>query len=153
VPDVGLVLALALASRLPTSDLPWVGLCVGVARAALSVDPPAAVIAAYLGVVGVARAFRTVVEIKSPPASALLAFVLTLAVASWLGFVHTREAAAALGPSAALEVPIAPVVFAAWRGALATALTAALFSAALAHLPGLSPLHRRRVWRVGASFR
>jgi hypothetical protein len=154
VPDVGLVLALALAARLPTHDLPWVGLCVGLARASLSVDPPAAVIAGYLGAVAVARSFRSVVEIKSPPAIGLLAFLLALCLSGWLGLVHAQRAAKALGSGAALAVSISPVHWGgAWRGALATGLTAALLSAGLARLPGLSPLYRRKVWRAGASSR
>jgi hypothetical protein len=148
VPDLGLVLLLALAARLPTGDLPWVGLCVGVARASLSVDPPAAVIAGYLGAVAVARAFRSVVEIKSPPAIGLFGFALAMGLSGWLGFVHAQRAAAELGPGAAL-----PALGGAWRSALATGVIAALFSAVLARLPGLSPLYRRRVWRVGASSR
>jgi hypothetical protein len=150
VPDVGLVLALALAARLPTRDLPWVGLCVGLARASLSVDPPAAVIAGYLGAVAVARAFRSVIEIKSPPAIGLLAFVLALGLAGWLGLVHAQRAAAALGPGAELAISVPGGT---WRGALATGITAALLSAALARLPGLTPLYRRKVWRAGASSR
>jgi hypothetical protein len=149
VPDVALVLMLGLAARLPSADVPLVGLCVGVAGATVSVDPAASVLAAALGVVGMARGVRSVIEIKSPPVAGLLAFVATLCVRFWLAWVHETRIALELGVSA----PPSPGLWAAaWPGALTTALVAMLFGGVLAHLPGLTPLRRRRPWRVGASF-
>ena len=150
VPDVGLVLLLSLAARFPSADIPLIGLCVGVARASISVDAAASVLAASLGAVGMARGVRSVIEIKSPPVAGLLAFVVALCVHVWLAWVHEVRIASELAASAP------PRLFGfwsqAWPCALSTALVAMLFGAALSHLPGLSPLRKRRPWRVGASF-
>jgi len=149
VPDVGLVLMLSLAARLPSTDVPLVGVCIGVAGAAVSIDPSAGVLAAALGAVAIARGVRSVIEIKSPPVAGLLAFVVSLCVQFWLAWVHTTRIALELGASA----PASDGLWAqAWPSALTTALVAMSCGGVLAHLPGLTPLRRRRPWRVGASF-
>jgi len=149
VPDVGLVLMLSLAARLPNAEVPRVGVCVGLAGAAVSVDPAAAVLAAALGAVAIARGVRSVIEIKSPPVAGLLAFTASLGVQFWLARVHGARIALELGAAAPASGEFWTQ---AWPRALTTALVATFLGGVLAHLPGLTPLRRRRPWRVGASF-
>lgn len=158
VPDAGLALLLALASRLERSDLPAVALTVALGRLAVSVESPPAVLAAALATALFAAALRSVLEIGEPLARTVLAFVLALAWARWQAFaLETRAFAEAALFAGSLEESWRAV-----RGALgphaitraaATAALALVFGPALAHLPGLTPLRRKRTWHAAASAR
>lgn len=151
-PDLALAVLVALAARIPVHELPKLGLAMAVARAAVSVDAPAAVLASSLAAVAIARGVRSVVEIDSAPLSASLAFALALAQSAWLELVHRVR----LGPEVqrALDSAGESVSSAsAWRMALSTAVCVALLGGALARLPGLSPLRKRKTWAVAGSSR
>jgi hypothetical protein len=151
-PDLGAVLLIALAARVQARDLPLVGLAIAVGRLAVSVDPPAAVLAGVLGVTALVRGLRSAVEVGGPLPRTLLAGAATLLIAAWLSFVHdfhaAREAAfAAPGVSGLSSVSLS------WRAALTAAGVSLALGPALARLPGLTPLRRRRGWQVAASGR
>jgi hypothetical protein len=158
VPDVGLVLLLSLCSRLERREAPRVALAVALGRIAVSVEPPPAVLAACLGLALVVAGLRAVVELGDPLARTLLALVAALAVARWHALVLSSRALADAG----LYAESLGASWTAVRGALGphalsraalTALMALVFAPALAHLPGLTPLRRRRTWHAAASAR
>jgi hypothetical protein len=158
VPDVGLVLLLALCSRLERRDLPRVALVVALGRVAVSVEPVPALLASCLGVVIVVAGLRSMVELGDPLARTLLALVAALAIARW----HTLVASTRALQDASLYAESLAASWTAVRGALgphaltraaATALVALAFGPALAHLPGLTPLRRKRTWHAAASAR
>ena len=158
VPDAGLVLLLALASRLERADLPAVALTVALGRLAVSVESPPAVIAAALTTALLAAGLRSVVEIGEPFARTALAFALALAWARWQAYaLESRAFADAALFAGSLESSWRSV-----RGALgphalsraaATAALALALGPALSHLPGLTPLRRKRTWHAAASAR
>lgn len=158
VPDVGLVLLLSLGSRLERRDLPWVALAVALGRIAVGVEPVPAVLAACLGLALLVAGLRSVLEVTDPLARTLLAFLAALAVARWHALVLSTRAledaslyAGSLGASwTAVRGAFGPHAL---TRALATAAVALVFAPGLAHLPGLTPLRRKRTWHAAASAR
>ncbi len=158
VPDAVLVLLLSLCARLDRKDLPKAALVVGLARSAVSIEPAASLLAGVLGVVLVVRVLSSVLEIGDPPARTVLAFLGALLLARWQALVLERDVLAAAGLAApSLAETWRDAVGAlgprAWSRAAATALCALMLGPALAHLPGLTPLRRRRTWHAAASAR
>ncbi len=151
-PDLGMVLLVALATRVQARDLPTTALAVALGRLALSVDPPAAVLAGVLGVAALVGGLRTAIEVGGPLPRALLAAAATVLLAAWLGFVHDLHAAR----QAVLVMPGLSALggeAVGWRAALSSASVSLFLGPALACLPGLTPLKRRRGWQVAASGR
>lgn len=137
IPDFGLVLALSLLARLETADVPLCTLLTAVARSTASVEPNIALCAGLMGVFVLALAARTVVELTGPMWRTLAAGVLVFAFDAWLMLVqreHLRFQSIEIGLSLSR----------AWPAALASALLALCAGPLLAHLPGLTPLRRRR---------
>lgn len=158
VPDGALVLLLVLASRLETGDLPRLALVVALGRIAVSVEPPATVLAGTLAAVLVVRGLRSIVEVDDALMRTALALLGVLLLARWQGFVlATRTSAGAsfhaAGLSASWAEAVEPFGPHAWSRAAATALLALLAGPAFAHLPGLTPLRKRRTWHRAASAR
>jgi hypothetical protein len=154
VPDLGLVLLLGLAARLSHEDLPKAALVIAVARCAVSIDAPVAVIAACLGAAALARALRGVFEIGDALPRALLAGGSAWLVTAWLTIVHDlRDARLALQTSGTPPElgQLARALATAWPPALSTAFAALLLGPLLAQLPGLTPLAKKRQWHVIAS--
>jgi hypothetical protein len=148
-PDLGVALLVVLASRAGRSELPAVGLAIGLGRIAVSVDPPAAVLAGLLGVTLVVSALRGVLEVGGALPRAALAGASAALFAAWLGFVHDFRTADLLRvQTLELHTPAAG-----WPSALTTAVATLVLAPVLAHLPGLSPLSRRTKWQVVASGR
>jgi hypothetical protein len=136
VPDLGLLLLLALegrlreGGRLPQRRLLVAALVIALARAAFSSDPPLALAAGYLGVAGVLGALRQWVELDHPFARATLAGGAALALgAFWI---------------LSAELPNEVLRALPWEPALATAAAAVVVLPALGRLPGLTPLARAR---------
>ena len=158
VPDLALVLALSLAARLPAEDMLKVAFAVALGRIAVSIQPPVALLAGYLGILLFARGLRSVLELSGPLQRTLLGALAALLFTGWLAYVHAQRAggvaAHALAPGAAADSlrPLA-VALGAWPAALSTGLCALLLGPALARLPGLTPLRRRRPWSRAASLR
>lgn len=144
-PDLGIALMVALAARTTPHEIAWVAVCLGISRASVSVDPPAALLAASLVGGALLRGARSMVPIESPPLTAGLAFALTLGQGVWLQFVQLQRAATAGAGEVGLDLPIG--------AALTTALAAVLVGGFCLRLPGLSRLAGRKTWVVGASSR
>lgn len=153
-PDLGLVLFLALAARVPREDLPALGLSVALGRCALSVDPPAAILAAFLGAGLLCGAARSVVDLGSGLLRGGFGALLAAGVAGWLGWVHRvrhLEASAAWGVAWSPDAPGAePALL---RLALATGLASFVAGPLLARLPGLTPLRKKKPWPLADSRR
>jgi len=139
-PDLGLLLLLACAGRFESRDVPKAALIVGLSRAAFSVEPPSALLVGLLGAGAVVVGVRSVAEVNGPLMRSVLAFLCSWVFAAWLVLVHIVRVERAGG-----EAPLAlGFVLSLWRGALVTALAALVLGPALAYLPGLSRLRRRR---------
>lgn len=137
MPDLGLLALLALAARLPERDLAALALIGALARIALSATPPDAILAGYLAVVGFGFGLRSVVDVRGMGMRAVLAGVAVLCFDAWLLLVDAahldpRAQGAELGASGLL-----PAAGAAAAGAF-------LLGPLLVHLPGLTPLRKRR---------
>ncbi len=145
-PELGLIFACSLASRLSTSDLPAIALCVGLSRAALSLDPIAAVLAAYFGAILFVRSVRAIFELTSPlvfaPAVGLAAFCVSI----WLSLVRETRVVHALGLGD-------DALASAFATALVTTIASLVLGPWMAYLPGLSPLQRSSPWSSADSVR
>jgi hypothetical protein len=145
-PSFGIVLACSLAARWSTSSLLGVALCVGLARAALSIDSVEAVLACHLGAVLVVRVVRSVLEVTSPPIFASLCAAIGAGATIWLALVRESRLVHTLAlPDGA--------IFDALRAAFATAIAALVLGPWMAYLPGLSPLKRSSPWSSADSRR
>jgi len=144
-PDLELALFVALAARAQASDIAKFALCLGLARAAVSIDPPAAVLAAALGTGALLRIARGGVQVDNPVIAAGLACTACIARGAWLEAVHFHTRAASIVEWTHVEV--------AWRAGISTGAATALLGGVLASLPGLGSLSRRKTWAVGASLR
>jgi hypothetical protein len=155
IPDLPLIFLLALGTRVPREDLPRAGLAVALARCATSIEPPVALLAAYLGVAALIHAVRRVIDVSGPAPRALLAGGCALLVQVWLAVVHDVRVAAELaraGEHVPIGTSLARALFA-WPAAISAAALALAGGAALGWFPGFSLLVRRRAWRVAASSR
>ena len=136
VPDVGVVLLVACATRFSARDVPKAALVVALARVAYSVEPPSALLAGFLAAALLVRAARSALELGGALARSLVAGGVAWTLATWLVFVHaSRAPSLGLGPAPPID-RLTP--------ALASALLALIAGPLLARLPGLSPLAGRR---------
>lgn len=137
VPEVGLVLALSVLSRLDEREAPVLALLLALARLPYSGESAVAILAGALGVCLLGLAMRSVVELTGPLWRTLTTGVLVAVFDLWLAVVHaSRPAGAAAG---------LPVGFGSLLAVACSSGLLALFAGpALAHLPGLSPLRSRR---------
>jgi hypothetical protein len=146
-PDLGVALFVVLAGRVPRDSLLATGVALALGRIAVTVEPPAAVLAGLLALQGLLAALRSVVVIRGAAARALLAGLSAALLAEWLALVHAARASA--GSSwftPELDPPSA-------RIALATAAAALILGPLFAWLPGMTPLVRKKPWEVAASSR
>jgi hypothetical protein len=144
-PDLHSALFVALSARIAASDISRLALCMGIARVAVSIDTPAAVLAGALAAGALLRTARGAVTLDNPMVTAALAFAVSLGNGAWLELVHLQTRAQAT-QSWSASGPC-------WRGAISTAVATMLLAGVLVHLPGLSSLLRRKTWAVGASLR
>jgi len=137
VPEIGLVLALAVLARLDEREAPILALIVALSRLAYSGEPVAALLAGSLGLILLALAVRSVVELTGPLWRTVTTAALVAAFDLWLAVTH---AARPVGASAGLAVGFGSLLAAAFSSGLL-----ALFAGpTLARLPGLTPLRSRR---------
>ena len=156
VPDLALVFAIGLGAVIGHEDLPKLALALALARSAVSIDPPVANFAAFLGVAALVRAVAGVIDTAGPLPRALLAFASAELVHAWFSVVHRLRVAEELARAAefapASAAPLEALA-SALPTALATALCALIAAPLLARLPGTRPLIQKRRWRVVASPR
>ena len=146
-PDLGMALLVALAGRVRRDLLLNAALSIALGRIAVSIDPPAAVLAGYLVSMALLGGLRTVVVIREGLARGVLAGAASALLSEWLVLVHEARAGGALTWFAPEIDP--PSV----RLASATALSTLILGPLLARLPGMSLLTRRGPWEVAASGR
>lgn len=137
MPDLGLVLVLSLLAQLETRDAPLLALCAALARASVSAEPHVALLAGFFGIVALALAARSVVELTGPLSRALVCGALVVVFDGWLVLVHRVRVHEVAG-----VLPLS--VFIAWPAGITSALLALVAGPLFAHLPGLTPLRRRR---------
>ncbi len=137
VPDLGLVLVFSVLARLEARDAPWMVVSALVARAALAVEPAVALAAGFALVVALVFFVRGAFELTMATWRALFCGLSVLVFDGWLVFVqHVRGLAE--GSSFVLAMlALVPV-------AITSALVSLACGPLLAHLPGLTPLRRRR---------
>ena len=136
-PDLGVVLLLALTARLTTARARWAAFWIACARISFSGDPALAIVAGYLGFVGLCRVLRAAVELDRPLVRGLLGGLSALVLA-WFW----TNAYAFGRPSYGVDANLATFQT---TGAVATALTALVLGGLVTRLPGLSPLWSRRL--------
>lgn len=158
LPDLGLVLFVALGVRMPAEDLPRIALCVALGRLAVTIDPPAAVLAAFLLAALAVRAVRSVVELRGAVARTVTAGLFAQGLFVWLAFVQDRRAAIeaasrarAIPPEWASDGAWSLAAWSSLPPAVSTALCALVFGGALTRLPGLTPLRERKSWERAVS--
>jgi len=145
VPDLGLVLAVALVARGHPRDVPALAMLWGFARAAFAIDPPFAIFAGAAGVLVLARAMRSVVETHGALPRAFIAGACVLVFDAWLIAVHhVRHESLWVSVGSSPLTGLVETLLAAWPAAASTALCALVVGPMLARLPGLTPLRRGR---------
>lgn len=135
VPDLGLVLLFAWAARLRGARAPLAALCVAVARASFSADPPLAIAAAVLTALGLFLALGAGLEVDRPLLRAFLC-----GAGAWISsllLVTARTLALDGDPTFLAGHPL-------WPSALATALACLLLAPLATRLAGLAPLAKVR---------
>lgn len=137
IPEVGLVLAVAVLARLDEREIPVLVLLVALARLAFSGEPAAALLAGSLGLALLGLCVRSVVELTGPLWRTLTTGALVAAFELWLAVVH-----AAHPEAAGAGLPIGPGSL--LVSATSSALLALFAGPTLARLPGLTPLRSRR---------
>lgn len=137
MPDLGLVLVLSLVAQLEARDALLLALCAALARMSVSSEPGVALLAGFLGIVGLALTARSVVELTGPVSRALVCGLLVVVFDGWLVLVHSVRARELAGP-----LPLSVLV--AWPAGITSAVLALVAGPLFAHLPGLTPLRRRR---------
>lgn len=141
-PDLGLLLLVACAAGLEKRDVPLATLIVACGRLAYTVEPPEAILAAFLGVSVLCQWVRRLVELENLGLRMCLCGGGAFLTGLWLALVHASRSAS-VGASTGLD---------SWRHAfgpsfatgITTGLCGLVLVGAFAHLPGLSPLRRPR---------
>lgn len=137
VPDIGLVLALSVMARAEVADTPVLALLAAVARSAFGPEPPIVLLAGFMLVVFLALAARTTVELAGPLWRTITALAFVLILNAWFGFAR--------GMREPLGDPLqASLAYAALPTAFVSALLAFAAGPLFAHLPGLTPIRRRK---------
>jgi hypothetical protein len=137
VPEIGLVLALAVLARLDEREAPILALVLALSRLAFCGEPVAALLAGSLGLVLLALAVRSVVELTGPLWRTVTTAALVAAFDLWLAVAH---GARPVGVAAGVPVGFGSLLAAAFSSGFL-----ALFAGpTLARLPGLTPLRSRR---------
>lgn len=137
VPDLALVLVFSVVARIEPKDGPGVVIVALLARAALAVEPGAALGAGLLGLVFLELWARGLFELTAPTWRALFAGVMVFAFDAWLALLHAVRGGAGPEPFVLVLAALLPAAF-------LSALVSLALGPALAHLPGLSPLRSRR---------
>jgi hypothetical protein len=137
LPDLVLVLAIALSARAKHGRALAVVAVIAIVRAAFGVETPLAVLAAFLTAGLVLEWLRRWFDFQDPFLCATTAFALSLGLGAWWRIVqHSR------GAGARADVDWAPLAL--LGAAAVTAFAALALAPLLSKLPGLRPLWRTR---------
>lgn len=134
IPDLSMLLLLALCAELDSRDVPLLCGALALARLSFSVEPIEATLCGLFTIGAAALGVRSVAETQGPLVRTLWSGVAVLGYSSWLIVVHQARSGAGLGLS--------------WQVALPTAFSSAgfalLFGPLFVRLPGLTPLKKVR---------
>ena len=114
-------------------------LIVGLARVAHSIEPPAALLAGFLGVALAVQSVRRFAELEQPLVRLGLCAGAALFFGLWLNLVHAVRTGMDVGMGGLVSA-LGQVM----PGAVSTTFFGLLFATSFARLPGLSPLRRQR---------
>lgn len=134
-PNLGVILIVAVAPKLSPGTMRGLVLVLCAAHASLSLDPPVAVAAGYLGMASVYRGVASTFQLEGLAARAFAAGLISFLLAWWLHLVQVAR----LG-SVGEEV----LGFAGWKVAVATAIASTALAPIFARLPGIRRLGGRR---------
>lgn len=134
VPDISMVLLLALCAELDSRDVPFLCGVLAFTRLAFTVEPVEATICGLFVVGAAALGVRSVAEAGGPLVRSLWGGLAVLGYSSWLLAVHETRMGESLGLDWRIAVPTA----------ISSACLALLLGPALSRLPGLTPLRRVR---------
>lgn len=130
-PNLGVILLVAVAPRVGRGTLRGVVFVLWAAHSALSLDPPIAVLAGYLGVAAIYGGTASTFQLEGLAARAVAAGAISFLLSWWLFAVHVAR----LAPSAGIGLE-----FDGWKGAAATVVSAAVLAPLFARLPGVRRL-------------
>jgi len=136
VPDAGVVLLIGLVARTRPSGLWSAALAIAAGRIAVGIEPPFAVLTAYLAAGGVHAALCRLVHGNQVFVRLVASGLYSAGLVLWLIAVHESRSQVDLG-----LLERAPLY--AIQTAVTTALAAAVLSPLLAHLPGLGEWRER----------
>ena len=134
VPDLSLVLLLALCAELDSRDVPFLCGILAFARLTFTVEPVEATLCGLFVLGAAALGIRSVAEAAGPLVRTLWGGLAVLGYSSWLLLVHETRMGVGLDLDWRIGVPTA----------ISSALLALLMGPALSRLPGLTPLRRVR---------
>jgi len=134
VPDISMVLLLALCAELDSRDVPFLCGVLAFTRLAFTVEPVEATICGLFVVGAAALGVRSVAEAGGPLVRSLWGGLAVLGYSSWLLAVHETRMGESLGLDWRIAVPTA----------ISSAVLALFIGPALSRLPGLTPLRRVR---------
>lgn len=136
-PDLSALLLVACAARFHKRDVVPAALVVALARVAFSVEPPAALLAGYLGAATLVRAARRLADLERPVFALAMTALVEFGLAGWLVLVHALRAGAPVDERFGEALPLLVA-------ATATTAACAIFAGGFVFLPGLTPLRNRR---------
>lgn len=136
-PDLSTLLLVACAARFHKRDVIPAALVLALARSSFSVEPPAALFAAYLAIAILVRSTRRMADLERPIFMFAMIALVEFALASWLVLVHALRGGASLPVRLSEDLLLVLAV-------TLTTTACAIFSGGFVHLPGLSPLRNRR---------
>ncbi len=142
MPDLTIAFAVALAVRIPRTEILPVVCVMAIVRIAFSTDPPVAILAAFLAVSLLIAGLRSGIDVGGLLPRTFLAFVCSLGMSVWGRVVlHARNRN--LVGSDMAEDSLVQFMNAALPAAFVTCAVVGMFGVLMARLPGLSPLYQR----------
>ncbi len=142
VPDLVLILLVALACQLHRRDVAPAALMLALTRTATSVDSAAAILAAFGLLAALLQGLRRLAESNRLSVRFVLVGGTALIWSSWLAVVRCAQLAESASVQSVSE-QMAPLL----PGVLASACAGVVLFNALLRLPGMTPLRRSsRLW-------
>ena len=134
VPDISLILLLALCAELDSRDVPFLCGVLAFSRLAFTVEPIEATVCGLLVVSAAALGVRSVAEAAGPLVRTLWGGLAVLGYSAWMLLVHETRTGVDLGLDWRVAVPTA----------VSSAILALMLGPMLSRLPGLTALRRVR---------
>lgn len=136
-PNLGVILIVAVAPKLGSGTMRGLVLVLCAAHAALSLDPPVAVAAGYLGMASVYRGVASTFQLEGLAARAVAAGLISFLLAWWLHLVQVAR----LGSLGSMGEE--SFTFDGWKSAAATVIASTVLAPIFGRLPGIRRLGGR----------